>query len=132
MKKIKITYWISTFILAILMSFSAYSYLTNPVAKQAFLHLGFPDYFRIELAFAKLTGAVLLMIPLSTRIKEWAYAGFTITFISAFIGHLVSGDPVTYIVMPVVFLIPLGISYFTYYKMQTTNHLAVAYEQPIF
>jgi len=126
MKKIKITYWTSTLMLVILMTFSAYSYLTNPLVKQGFLHLGFPDYFRIELAVAKLIGAVVLLIPLHARIKEWAYAGFTITFISAFIGHSVSGDPVPNSIMPVLFLISLGISYLTYYKMQTTNRLAVA------
>ena len=126
MKATKITYWTSTIIIAIMMAFSAYSYFTNPVVKQGFLHLGFPDYFRVELAIAKLIGAVLLLIPLHARIKEWVYAGFTITFISAFIGHLVSGDPAQHSIMPLIFLIPLAISYFSYHKMQTANRLAVA------
>lgn len=121
MKTIKITYWTSTAIVAVMMTFSAYSYLTNPTLKQAFIHLGFPDYFRVELAIAKFTGAVLLLAPFHARIKEWAYAGFTITFISAFIAHSASGDPVFNRIMPVIFLILLAVSYFTYHKMQTAN-----------
>jgi hypothetical protein len=74
MKAIKITYWISTALVALMMSFSAYAYVTNPTAKQGFQHLGYPDYFRIELAVAKLIGALVLLVPLNTRIKEWAYA----------------------------------------------------------
>jgi len=35
------------------------------------MHLGFPDYFRIELAFAKTIGALVLIIPkIPIRIKE--------------------------------------------------------------
>ena len=123
MKTIKIAYWTSTSIIAVMMTFSAYSYLTNPSMKDAFLHLGFPDYFRVELAIAKLAGIVVLLIPFQIRIKEWAYAGFAITFISAFIGHAVSGDPVQYSTMPVLFLIPLVISYVAYHKMPSAHLL---------
>ncbi|MDP1746601.1 MAG: DoxX family protein [Bacteroidota bacterium] len=126
MKKMKITYWTSTAIVALMMTFSAYSYFTNPIVKEGFQHLGFPDYFRVELAMAKLIGAVLLLIPIHQRIKEWTYAGFTIIFISAFIAHSASGDPTQNSIMPVVFLILLSMSYFTYHKMQTANRLALA------
>jgi hypothetical protein len=56
-------------------------------------HLGFPDYFRIELGAGKLLGAIALILPFVPRkVKEFAYAGFTIIFVSAFIAHLASGD----------------------------------------
>lgn len=84
--------------------------------QQAFQHLGYPDYFRVELAIAKLIGAILLIAPISSRIKEWAYAGFTIAFVSAFIAHTASGDPVNYRMMPVIFLVLLIVSYITYHK----------------
>lgn len=126
MKTTKITYWASTAIVALMMTFSAYSYFTNPMVKEGFQHLGFPDYFRVELAIAKLMGAVLLLIPIHQRIKEWAYAGFTVIFISAFIAHSASGDPTQNIIMPVIFLIPLAMSYFTYHKMQTAHPVALA------
>ena len=116
MKATKITYWISTLLLSFMMVFSAYAYLTQPAMKQAFQHLGFPDYFRIELAIAKIIGISVLLIPSPIKLKEWAYAGFTIVFISAFIAHSVSGDPVSARVMPLIALALLMVSYFTYQK----------------
>jgi len=116
MKAAKITYWITTAIVALMMTYSCYAYLTQDVAKQAFQHLGFPDYFRVELAFAKLIGAILLIAPIASRAKEWVYAGFAITFISAFIAHTASGDPVNNRAMPLIFLGLLIASYVTYHK----------------
>ncbi|MBS1522666.1 MAG: DoxX family protein [Bacteroidetes bacterium] len=116
MKAIKITYWVTTVIVTIMMIYSAYAYLTQDAMVQAFHHLGYPDYFRVELAIGKLIGAILLIAPVSARIKEWVYAGFIITFVSAFIAHTASGDPVNYRVMPVIFLALLITSYITYHK----------------
>jgi hypothetical protein len=121
MKTIKITYWITTAILAVMMVFSAYAYLTKPEIKQGFGHLGFPDYFRVELAIAKLLGAVVLLVPLASRIKEWAYAGFAITFVSAFVAHTALADPVSNRLGPVLFLVLLAVSYLTYYKQSTAG-----------
>src|SRR5436190_384886 len=105
MKKNSIIYWSSTGILGLMMLFSAYSYITNPQIMGAFRHLGFPDYFRFELAIAKVLGVLVLLIPqIPPKLKEWAYAGFGITFISASIGHFISGDPVSAYITPVIFL----------------------------
>ena len=41
---------------------------------QASTRLGFTDYFRVELAWAKLLGAVLSLAPVPARLKEWVYA----------------------------------------------------------
>ncbi|MDT3403387.1 DoxX family protein [Mucilaginibacter terrae] len=114
----KITYWIATGIIALMMIYSAYAYVTQPAMAQAFQHIGFPAYFRIELAVAKLIGAVVLLAPVSARLKEWAYAGFAFTFISAFIAHSASCDQVSIRIMPLVFLIILAVSYFTYHKQR--------------
>lgn len=118
MRTTKITYWTATIIISLMMVFSAYSYLTNPEIKQAFVHLGFPDYFRIELAIAKILGAVLLLSPVPARIKEWTYAGFAIVFVSAFIAHLSVADLVNRAAAPLVFLAVLAISYISYHKLQ--------------
>ena len=116
MKKIKITYWASTGLVSLLMAFSAYSYLTLPEMKQAFQHLGYPDYFRVELAIAKLIGAVLLLAPVASRIKEWVYAGFVIVFISAFIAHTAAADPVAAQISPLIISVLLIVSYVTYHR----------------
>ncbi|MDQ4140583.1 MAG: DoxX family protein [Bacteroidota bacterium] len=121
MKTLKIIYWANTATVALMMTYSAFSYLTEPTMKQAFQHLGFPDYFRVELAIAKFIGVVVLLAPISTRFKEWAYAGFAINFISAFIAHSAVGDPISNQMAPVIFLTFLLISYVTYHKKQQTT-----------
>jgi len=118
MKTTKITYWTSTGIVALMMTYSAYAYLTQPSMDQGFHHLGYPGYFRVELALAKLLGVIVLLAPLKGRVKEWTYAGFFITFVSAFIAHSASGDPAQYRSMPLIFLALLLVSYFTYHRAQ--------------
>ncbi len=117
MKATKITYWTTTAIVSLMMAFSAWQYIANPTIAEAFTHLGFPSYFRIELALAKLIGAALLLAPVAARVKEWVYAGFAIVFISAFIAHTASGDPVSVAIAPVIFLALLAASYITYHKL---------------
>jgi uncharacterized membrane protein YphA (DoxX/SURF4 family) len=117
MKALKITYWITTGIVTLMMLFSTYAYLTQPTVAAGFKHLGYPDYFRIELAIAKLLGAIFLLMPGVARVKEWAYAGFLFTFISASIAHTVSGDAISNRIMPLVILVILAVSYITYHKI---------------
>ena len=59
---------------------------------EASTRLGFTDYFRVELAWAKLLGALLLHAPVPARLKKWAYAAFAITLGSALIAHLSIGE----------------------------------------
>ena len=87
-----IIYWFVTALFCLQMSFTAYAQLALPQVAEAFAHLGFPDYFRVELSLAKLLGVVLLLAPVPSRLKEWAYAGFAIDIASALIAHLSVGD----------------------------------------
>ena len=73
-------------------AFTAYAQLALPQVAEAFTRLGFPDYFRVELAWAKLLGVVLLLAPVPARLKEWAYAGFAVTLVSALLAHFAVGD----------------------------------------
>ena len=113
MKTNKIIYWTSTAIVAGMMLFSGISYLTNEEMKGAFIHLGFPSYLRVELATAKILGALALIIPaIPFTIKQFAYFGFAITFISAFLAHVSVGDGANFAAMPLIFLVILSVSYF--------------------
>jgi len=88
-------FWISTALFALQMSFTAYAQLRLPQVAAAFAHLGFPGYFRVELSWAKFAGVAALLVPMApARLKEWAYAGFAITLVSALIAHLAVGDGV--------------------------------------
>ena len=49
----------------------------------------------MELSWAKFAGVVALLVPMvPARVKEWAYAGFAITLVSALIAHFAVGDGV--------------------------------------
>ena len=87
-----IAYWVVTALFCVQMGFTAYAQLRLPQVAAMFTHLGFPAYFRVELSWAKLLGIVLLLAPVPARLKEWAYAGFAITLVSALIAHFSSGD----------------------------------------
>ena len=91
-RQIRITFWTVTALFCLQIGFTAYAQLSLPQVAEAFTNLGFPDYFRVELAWAKLLGVVLLLAPVPARLKEWAYAGFAITLGSALIAHLAVGD----------------------------------------
>lgn len=118
MKKNKIIYWTITGFFSLLMVFNAVQYLINPQLVKDFIHLGFPDYLRIELAFAKTIGALVLILPkIMARIKEWAYAGFGINLISASIAHLMSGDAFGYVIFPLIFLVILIFSNVYFHRL---------------
>ena len=87
----------------------------------AFVHLGFPLYFKVELTIAKILGVLALVIPaVPFKVKEFAYAGFAITLVSAAIAHLGRGDAtnlsVLFVVDPLVFFCLLAVSYYYFEK----------------
>jgi hypothetical protein len=90
--RIKTLYWLVTALFCLQIGFTAYAQLRVPQVAQAFAHLGFPDYFRVELTWAKFLGIALLVAPVPSRVKEWAYAGFAINLASAVVAHLAVGD----------------------------------------
>ena len=87
-----VVYWIATALFCLEMSFTAYAQLRLPQVAESFTRLGFPDYFRVELSWAKLLGVLLILAPVPARLKEWAYAGFAINLASALIAHFSLGD----------------------------------------
>jgi hypothetical protein len=91
-KKIVIGFWIATALFCLQMGFTAYAQLRLPQVAAAFTHLGFPDYFRVALSWAKLLGLVVLLAPVPARLKEWAYAGFAFELGGAIMAHLAVGD----------------------------------------
>lgn len=107
-----IAYWICTVLVCVMMTLAAIMYLShNAQVMASFAALGYPYYFPNILGIAKLLGVITLLVPRFPLLKEWAYAGFTITFISAFISHIVSNDA-GHAPPSVIALILLAISYF--------------------
>jgi uncharacterized membrane protein YphA (DoxX/SURF4 family) len=109
----KLTYWVSTGLLAALSFFAAFAYLSGgSQAVQGFAHVGYPQQLRIILGIAKPLGAIALLVPGLPKVKEWAYAGFTFAWISASIAHYLAKDG-SEAFMPLVLLVVLFISYMT-------------------
>ena len=125
-KNITTGYWIATSLFALQMGFTAYAQLRIPQVAEAFAHLGFPDYFRVELTWLKLAGVVVLLLPMApARLKEWAYAGFTITLVSALIAHLSVGDGVAQWIWAVGTAVLWALSYGFYRKLAPARGYAL-------
>jgi len=120
MKTIKITYYVTTGIISIMMLFIAFETLTMAEVKESMEHLGFPDYFRIELGITKIIGAILIWLPIRL-LKDAAYIGFAIMFASASIAHGTVGDPVNQVAAGVIFLAILIVSYLYDAKLQANK-----------
>ena len=119
-KATTIAYWIVTALFCLQMSFTAYAQLRLPQVSAAFAHLGFPDYFRVELSLAKLVGVALLVAPVPSRLKEWAYAGFAIDLASAVIAHVAVGDGPEAWGWAAATGVLWGLSYFFWRRLQAT------------
>jgi DoxX-like family len=121
---IVIGFWIATALFCLQIGFTAYAQLRLPVVAEAFAHLGFPDYFRVELAWAKLLGVVVLLAPVAARLKEWAYAGFAITLVSALIAHFSLGDGPEAWGWAAGSSVLWGLSYFFWCRVQAASAIA--------
>jgi hypothetical protein len=117
-KSDKIVYWIFTSIIVLFDSVMPAFTFNTQLAKDGISHLGYPDYFRIELSIFKIIGGIVLIFPfIPKRLKEWAYFGFALDFISAFIGHFIVDGFNGESIFPLVMLIFLIISYVYYHKL---------------
>ena len=118
MKKYKIAFWITTVIIFLAEGIMPILTTHSPMAVAGMTALGYPVYFVTMLPVFKLLGALALIIPMvPARVKEWAYAGFAIDFLSALISILVVGTlGSSGFLFPLVAIIILVISYVSYHK----------------
>jgi DoxX-like family len=115
-------YWLTTAAVCGVMAFSAVNFnLKEPLGpmKGAFVHLGYPSYFRIELTAAKVLGVLAMLLPgVPAKAKEFAYFGFGITLVSAAIAHFSVGDPALFAIDPLLFLGALVVSYMLFLERE--------------
>lgn len=123
MKSVKITYWTCTILVVLFEGLIPALTFNTPIARQGISHLGYPDYFRVALTAFKVIGAILLILPqIPTRAKEWAYAGFTFTFLFACISHTaVDGIANGQSLFPLIVLAILALSYICYNKLSRSS-----------
>ena len=88
------------------------------LAVEGIRHLGYPDYFRVWLTVLKVAGATVLILPfVKSRTKEWAYAGFAFTMLSASISHFAVDGFGVQTVFPLFMLAILIVSYLFYHRL---------------
>ncbi len=121
MKRDRIIFWVATTLIVLFEGVMPAFTFQSELAKEGIRHLGYPEYFGVYLAAFKVLGAITLIIPrISWRLKEWAYAGFAIDFISATISHVVIDGPVAMSFFPLIVLAVLAVSYVFYHKTYAT------------
>jgi len=109
----KVAYWASTGVIAALMGFAAFTYLSGgPQVVEGFARVGYPQQLRIILGIVKPLGAIALLVPGFVKLKEWAYAGFTFAWICAVVAHYSAGQKGE-AMFPVVLMVLLYVSYVT-------------------
>ncbi|MES2223569.1 MAG: DoxX family protein [Patescibacteria group bacterium] len=118
MKAQKIAYWITTTIIflmeGVLVALTGWSQMSI----DGIVGLGYPLYFVSLLATFKILGSIVLMFPQFPRnMKEWAYAGFGIDFISAFVSIWAVAGFGPMLILPAAFMIILAISYKSYTRL---------------
>jgi len=117
MKKIKTWYWIATILFALMMIMDGFGGITQQEAgREVLKHLGYPMYLLIITGSAKIIGAIAILQTKFKVIKEWAFAGFAINFIGAFVSRAFVGDEMSLLIPPIVALAIMFIPYFLWKK----------------
>jgi len=130
-RRIIVGFWVVTALFCLQMAFTAYAQLMLPQVSDAFTHLGFPAYFRVEVSWAKLVGVLVLLAPAPARLKEWAYAGFAIDLGSAIFAHVAVGDGPEAWGWAAATGVLWALSYFLWRRIQETPAPSVAAGVPL-
>ncbi len=120
MKKYTIMFWIATG--AIFLFEGVMPALTgmSKMSIDGITGLGYPLYFVPMLTVFKVLGSLALIIPkVPARVKEWAYAGFAIDFIAAFVSIVAVTGWNTMALIPAVAIVILVVSYVSREKLKT-------------
>ncbi len=118
MKKYTIAFWITTTAIFLFEGVLVAFTWNSELSRQGIMGLGYPAYFVGLLAAFKVVGSIALIVPkVPARVKEWAYAGFGIDFICAFVSIVVVSGFGMAALLPAVFFVFLVISYISRRKM---------------
>ena len=91
----KTIYWITTLLTSLYLIWSAYGFLFSKAVIQGVEQLGFPGYFRIQLAILKIIAVFVILIPpISVAYKDWAYVGIGLFYLTGIVAHFAHKDPI--------------------------------------
>jgi hypothetical protein len=105
-----IAYWLTTLLIASEMALGGVWDLARiQLVRSIMLHLGYPLWMLFILGFWKIPGAIVIVIPRFTRLKEWAYAGIFFNYSGAVASHILAGETARVWAGPAIFAL-LGIA----------------------
>jgi uncharacterized membrane protein YphA (DoxX/SURF4 family) len=117
MKKVNILYWVCTSVIILAMGIGSIpGILGAEDSVKVITSLGYPEYLVPFLSIAKVLGVIAILIPKFPRLKEWAYAGLAFDVIGANYSLIAMGTEPGNLIIPVLALIFLFGSYFSYHK----------------
>jgi hypothetical protein len=117
-------FWITTSLIAIFEGIVPVLTFRTELAKEGIRHLGYPDYFGVMIVAFRICGVIALIFPqIPTRIKEWAYGGFIIEFLSASVSNMVVDGLTFNFIVPLIVMAVLLLSYFSFHKKLKLNNV---------
>ncbi|TMI65294.1 MAG: DoxX family protein [Bacteroidetes bacterium] len=121
-KTTNILYWVFTVLFSGLMIYSSIGGIgpSDEVIEMFHKGLGYPIYFIQFISWAKIIGAIVILIPGLKRIKEWAYAGLFFDLAGAtYSGIAIAPDNIDpRIAGMLMWIIPGILSYYFWTKKQ--------------
>ncbi len=117
-KTTKIIFWTLTALLCLANLFAGISELfPSQKTFEIFALLGYPAYFTYILGTGKVFGSIAIFQNKYKTIKEWAFAGFSIDYMSASLSFILSKKGVLGAVVPLIFLAVLALTYYFWKKV---------------
>ncbi len=118
-KTIRIIYWAVTVIFCLANFLSGVFELLPPNQQGLDIMklLGYPLYLLTILGVGKIIGSIVILQTKFKTIKEWAYAGFAIDYISASASFYFVDGGMFGIIFPLIFLAVMFASYFLWKKV---------------
>lgn len=119
-KRNKIIYWVATIWLSLGMVATGISQLFHlqsegavaPPDVSGITKLGYPVYFLTLIGIWKILGAIAVLVPKFTLLKEWAYAGFFFIMSGALFSHIASGSATSELFPSLLLLVLTVVSWY--------------------
>jgi len=117
-KTLKIMFWVVTSLFCLVNFASGVAeFFPSQAGLEIMAQLGYPLYFLTILGTAKILGSIAIIQTKYKTVKEWAYAGFAIDYVSASWSFYFIGSGTFEILFPFIFLGLLFWSYFLWKKV---------------
>jgi hypothetical protein len=90
---LRIAYWVSTLVLVfVLVSGGIGEFFHMWGTLETVSILGYPAYLLDIIGFWKIAAGIVLLVPISRTLREWAYAGIFFNMTGAAASHALAGD----------------------------------------